>query len=98
MRRLFASGLVVAALLVAGPAFAFRVPDPNAAWPTPHQREAAYADRERQPYAMSYSDEAAQRLGLADGHWEAFQGQSGGSGPTFKGGLDTRGAVLRLQW
>ena len=97
MRRLFASGLVVAALLVAGPAFAFRVPDPNAAWPTPHQREAAYADRERQPYAMSYSDEAAQRLGLADGRWEAFQSQSV-TGPTLKGGLDARGAVLRLQW
>ena len=97
MRRLFASGLVVAALLVAGPAFAFRVPDPNAAWPTPHQREAAYADRERQPYAMNYSDEAAQRLGLADGRWEAFQSQSV-AGPTLKGGLDARGAVLRLQW
>ena len=59
MRRLSVSGLVVAALLVAGPAFAFRVPDPNSAWPTPHQREAGYADQERQPYAMSYSDEAA---------------------------------------
>jgi hypothetical protein len=46
---------------------------------------------------MSYSDEAAQRLGLADGRWEAFNSQSP-AGPTFKGGLDTRGAVLRLQW
>jgi hypothetical protein len=97
MRKLSASGLVVAALLVAGPAFAFRVPDPNAAWPTPHQREAGYADQERQPYAMSYSDEAARRLGLADGRWEAFSSQSA-AGPTLKGGLGTRGAVLRLQW
>jgi hypothetical protein len=97
MRKLSVSGLVVASLLVAGPACAFRVPDPNAPLPTPHQREAGYADRERQPYAMSYSDEAAQRLGLADGRWEAFNSQSP-AGPTFKGGLDTRGAVLRLQW
>jgi hypothetical protein len=99
MRELSVSGLVVAALLVAGPAYGFRAPDPNAAWPTPRQREAGYADRERQPYAMTYSDEAAQRLGLADGRWEAFNSQaSGPAGPSFKGGLDTRGAVLRLQW
>lgn len=99
MRKRAVSGLVGAALLVAGPAFAFRVPDPNAAWPTPHQLESRYADTARHPYAMTYSDEAARRLGLADGRWEAFNSQSGGSsGPTFKGGLDGRGAVLRLQW
>ena len=97
MRKLLVSGLAVAALLVAGPAFAFRVPDPNAPWPTPHQREVEYADQERQPYAMSYSDEAAQRLGLADGRWEAFNSQSS-AGATLKGGLDAHGAVLRLQW
>src|SRR5689334_20802556 len=97
MRRHRVSGLVVAALLAAGPASAFRVPDPNAAWPTPHQLERRYADTVREPYAMTYSDEAARRLGLADGRWEAFNSQSA-AGPTFKGGFDTRGAVLRLQW
>ena len=97
MRKLFAAGLAVAALLVAGPAFAFRVPDPNAPWPTPHQREAGYADQERQPYAMNYSDEAARSLGLTDGRWEAFNSRSA-AGATLKGGLDTHGAVLRLQW
>jgi hypothetical protein len=96
MRELSAAGLVLAALLVAGPAFAFRVPDPNAALPTPHQLESRYADTVPQPYARSYSDEAAQRLGLADGRWEAFNSQSAGA--TLKGGFDTRGAVLRLQW
>lgn len=97
MRKLSVSGLAVAALLVAGPAFAFRAPDPNAPWPTPHQREAAYADQERQPYTMSYSDEAARSLGLTDGRWEAFNSQSP-TGATLKGGFDTHGAVLRLQW
>ena len=97
MRKRVVSCLAVTALLVAGPAFAFRVPDPNAPWPTPHQREAGYTDQERQPYAMSYSDEAARRLGLSDGRWEAFNSQST-TGATLKGGLDTRGAVLRLQW
>ncbi|HEY8253492.1 MAG TPA: hypothetical protein VIG39_02570 [Rhizomicrobium sp.] len=97
MRKLFVAGLAVAALLVAGPAFAFRAPDPNAPWPTPHQREAGYADQERQPYATNYSDEAARSLGLTDGRWEAFNSQSA-AGATLKGGLDTHGAVLRLQW
>jgi hypothetical protein len=99
MHKLLVPGLAAAALLVTGPAFAFRVPDPNAPWPTPHQLETGHADQERQPYAMSYSDEAAQRLGLADGRWEAFNNQSGGAaGATLKGGLDAHGAVLRLQW
>ena len=97
MRKRVVSGLAVAALLVAGPAFAFRAPDPNAPWPTPHQREVTSADQERQPYAMSYSDEAARSLGLTDGRWEAFHSQST-TGATLKGGFDTRGAVLRLQW
>jgi hypothetical protein len=97
MRKLSVPGLAVTALLVAGPAFAFRAPDPNAPWPTPHQREVGYADQERQPYAMSYSDEAARSLGLTDGRWEAFSSQSA-AGATLKGGFDTRGAVLRLQW
>ena len=97
MRKLSVAGLAVAALLVAGPAFGFRAPDPNAPWPTPHQRETGYANQERQPYAMSYSDEAARSLGLTDGRWEAFNSKSTG-GTTLKGGFDTRGAVLRLQW
>jgi hypothetical protein len=97
MRKLSVAGLATAALLVAGPAFAFRVPDPNAALPTPHQLENRYADTVSEPYARSYSDEAARRLGLADGRWEAFNSQSA-AGATLKGGFDTRGAVLRLQW
>ena len=96
MRKLLVPGLAVAALLAAGPALAFRAPDPNAPVPTPHQREVGYPDQDRQPYAMSYSDEAARSLGLTDGRWEAFKSQS--SGATLKGGFDTRGAVLRLQW
>jgi hypothetical protein len=97
MRKRVLSGLAVAALLVAGPALAFGAPDPNATVPTPHQREVGYADQERQPYAMSYSDEAARSLGLKAGRWEAFSTQST-AGVTLKGGFDTRGAVLRLQW
>ena len=97
MRELSVFGLAVAALLVAGPAFAFRTPDTNAPVPTPHQRELGYADQERQPYAMSYSDEAARSLGLTDGRLDVFSSQPA-AGATLKGGFDTHGAVLRLQW
>ncbi len=99
MRKLAVAALVALALVKAVPAFAFRVPDPNAPVPTPHQQEARYADSERQPYAMSYSDEAANRLGLADGRWEAFGTRSADpTGPSLKGGFNTQGAVLTLHW
>ena len=99
MRKFAVAALVALALVKAAPAFAFHVPDPNAPLPTPHQQEVRYGDSVRQPYAMSYSDEAASRLGLADGRWEAFGTRSADpAGPSFKGGFDSHGAVLRLQW
>jgi hypothetical protein len=99
MRKRSVPGLVGAALLVAGPAFAFRMPDTNAAWPTPHQIEGRYAEQPSQPYAMSYSDEAAERLGVKGGRWEAFDTHSTDPlMPSLKGGVDGSGAMLRLQW
>lgn len=95
MRVFSLAGLAAATLLVTAPAFAFRAPETNAAWPTPHQLEAA--DNQHRPYAESYSDEAARRLGLADGRWEAFSAGNS-SKATLKGGFDSHGAVLRLQW
>ena len=47
---------------------------------------------------MTYSDEAARSLGLADGRWEAFDSHPAIPMPSLKGGFDTGGAVLRLQW
>jgi hypothetical protein len=94
--------LTVAILaLIAGsaPAWAFRAPDSNAAWPTEHQLEQRYADQPSQPYAMNYTDEAAQRLGVRDGQWEAFEIHSGNPlMPSLKGGIDNGGAMIRLQW
>ncbi len=99
MRAVSVPVLAAAVLLVTGPAWAFKVPEANAAWPTPHQQELAYADNARQPYAMTYSDEAARRLGLAGGGWEAFSAHTDNStNATLKGGFDSHGAVLRLQW
>jgi hypothetical protein len=80
-------------------ASAFTMPQINAAWPTPHQLEARYADSTPQPYAMNYSDEVAQKLGVQNGRWEAFDTQSSDPLiPSLKGSIDHSGAMLSLQW
>jgi len=94
--------LACACLVLIGgtiPALAFRTPETNTAFPTQHQLDLRYADSLKQPYAMSYTDEAAQRLGVQDGRWEAFQTRSSDPlVPSFKGGVDSGGAMFKLQW
>jgi hypothetical protein len=86
-------------ILEAVPALAFRPPDTNAPMPTEHQQDLRYADTPTAPYAMNYADEAAQRLGVHDGRWEAFDTQSTDPlVPSFKGGVDSGGAMFKLQW
>lgn len=97
MRKVAHLGLAFLALVAGtGQALAFRIPEPNAPYPTQHQLEARYAERD-QPWAMSYSDQAARRLGVQDGRWEAF-GNSDSAPYRLKGGIGTNGAVLRLTW
>ena len=85
--------------LTAAPAWAFRIPQPNAPYPVPHQTELRYADPPKQPYATSYSDEAARRLGVEDGKWEAFSTHSSDPlMPSFRGGIDSGKAMIGLQW
>jgi hypothetical protein len=81
------------------PALAFRVPDPSAPIPTEHQMSQKFVENQPQPYAMSYADEAFQTLGVKDGRWEAFDtGSSDPLMPSLKGGIDSGGAMVRLQW
>jgi hypothetical protein len=80
-------------------ALAFRPPDTNTALPTEHQMELRYADVQNQPYAMNYTDEAAQQLGVHDGQWEAFNTHSSDPlMPSFRGGVDNGSAMVKLQW
>ena len=66
---------------------------------TEHQMQLRYADTKPQPYAMNYTDEAAQTLGVKDGKWEAFSTQSPDPlMPRFKGGIDSGRAMIGLQW
>jgi hypothetical protein len=83
----------------AAPAWAFATPQTNAAWPTQHQQDLRTGDSQPQPYAMSYTDEAAQKLGVRDGKWEAFDSRSSDPlMPSLKGGMDSGRPMLSLQW
>lgn len=88
-----------ALLLAAAPAQAYQVPQFNAPAPIPHVQEARFADQDRTPYAMRYSDEAAQTLGVKDGKWEAFSTSSSSPlMPSLNAGADSGGAMIKLQW
>lgn len=77
------------------PAWADRLSDTGVT--SDHQQTLKMADNTPAPYAMTYSDQAAQSLGLKDGQWEAFD--SSATNPlALKGGIDKGGPMLRLQW
>lgn len=80
-------------------ALAFRPPDTNTPPPTEHQQVLRDADAQPEPYAMNYTDEAARKLGVHDGKWEAFDTHSTDPlVPSFKGGVDEGTAMVKLQW
>ncbi|MFO1246952.1 MAG: hypothetical protein U1E93_01740 [Alphaproteobacteria bacterium] len=91
--------LAIPALIAGtGPALAFDpVPQTNKAFPTEHQQALRVADNESPPYAMRYTDEAAQTLGMTDGKWEAYAPTSPLL-PRVNGGLDGGRPTLKLQW
>ena len=57
-------------------------------------------DDQHSPYAMTYTDEVAQNLGVKDGHMDVFSTQPQASGymPSISGGVGGDGAMLRLRW
>ena len=58
-------------------------------------------EKVKQPYALNYTDEAAQTLGFQDGHMEVFSSHPDRDNPlipVFSGGISGNGAMLRLQW
>jgi hypothetical protein len=99
MRLALLFALAVPAL-IAGTvsAWAFEpVPVTNNPWPTEHQQQLRTAANEPSPYAMRYTDEAAQTLGLKDGRWEAFAPTSSLM-PRVNGGLEGGRPTVKLQW
>jgi hypothetical protein len=68
---------------------------------TEHGKILRYQDQQpTQPYAMNFTDEAAQTLGVHSGRWEAFNtGPSrNGMSTNLSGGIDKGHAMIRLQW
>lgn len=92
--------LVLGAILAAGPAIArTRGPDLDGVPAMPGARQPA--DPQAEPYAMNYAEEAAQTLGFKDGHMEVFSTRPEPADslvPTFSGGVDRGGLMLKLQW
>lgn len=98
--RAFGTILCTATTLLLGalPAQAFARPDPNPGYPVPHVQESKLKEP-AQPYVRNYTEDMAQSLGMRDGHWEVFEGGSAHPlMPSLKGGLDSGGPMLRLQW
>jgi len=86
-----------------GSASALSIPGQNHLYSLPQYPGAPKPvyDDERLPYAMSYAEEAAQSLGVKDGHMDMFSTQpksSSGYLPSISGGLGADGAMLRLRW
>ena len=85
--------------MIAGSAsvWAFPGPEINTPWPTEHQQELRTLASPPAPYAMRYTDEAAQTLGMKGGKWEAFTPVNPLM-PRVNGGLDGGRPMVRLQW
>lgn len=91
--------MAAALILGAAPAGAGTLPNLDSGLTSEHVREARDAEREPQRYPTVWGDEAAQRLGVKDGRWEAFStAPSSGLAPSLNAGVDSGGAMLRLQW
>ena len=67
-----------------------------------NEHQIALATDQEQPlYPMNYADEAARSLGVRGGRWEAFDTGPTSSSPfmpSLRGGVDSGGAMIRLQW
>jgi len=93
---------LAAAVLTGGIVSASAAPgldlSPNLAYA--HPWNPTYQGQPSQPYAMNYSDEIAQTLGVKNGRWDAFD--TGPSRnifvPSLSGGVDRGGAMIKLQW
>lgn len=97
-KAFFRIGLAVIAWV---PPAAQAAPVPGAPPLLPPRSSAARPDEPKPPYAMSYAEEAAQTLGMKDGHMDLFASRQMPGNPlvpTFSGGVDGQGAMLRLKW
>jgi hypothetical protein len=90
------------AALIGGSAWASATAwiDPTRDLLTEHGAIPKYQDQQpTQPYAMNFTDEAAQTLGITNGRWEAFDTGPSRNGLTtnLSGGIDRGHVMIKLQ-
>jgi len=93
------SGLL-ALLLLGSPALAASLPDNSPPLAYPNFQRAVPEDAHA-PYPRNYAEEAAQALGIKDGHADFFATRPVPSDPlvpVLSGGLGKGGAMIKLQW
>jgi hypothetical protein len=100
MRRFAIPFLSLGLVLAAGPALAVHAPNLTPSFPIEHDTATRLQDQPASPYAMSYTDEVAQSLGVRGGKADFYD--SGRSDdvfvPALKVGVDGGAAMIRLQW
>lgn len=82
-------------------AFAATGLDPASGALTEHEKILKYRDLQPgQAYPMTFSDEAAQTLGVQNGRWAAFDTGPSRNGltPALSGGIDKGRVMIKLQW
>jgi hypothetical protein len=92
------ANLMVSPALARIPFGAGRLPSPT---DYPGAPKWIYQDDVKLPYALNYADEAAQTLGVKNGHMDLFSAKPAENEPympSFSGGLGNDGAMLKLQW
>ena len=102
MQRIAILFLSAGLVLAASPALAAHAPTVAPVFHTEHDTAVHFQDQDQaaQPYAMSYTDEVAQSLGVQSGKVEFFDSGRSDDGfvPALKAGVDGGSAMIRLQW
>jgi hypothetical protein len=100
MMRIVSAICVSAAVLSGGVAGAAGF-EPTSGVLTEHEKVLRYRDQQpAAPYAMNYTDEAAQTVGVRDGRWDVIDAGTSRSGlvPNVSGGIDRGNPMIKLQW
>jgi hypothetical protein len=86
--------------VTAGAAMATQLPNPSPAFVSEHQNDLRADTRPAAPFAIAYSDEAAETLGVHDGKWAFLDTGRPARAymPSLKGGVERDGLKLRLMW
>ena len=99
MMRIVSAICVSAAVLIGGTTAAAGFESTSGVL-TEHEKMLRYRDQQpAAPYAMNYTDEAAQTVGVRDGRWDVIDTGTSRSGlvPNVSGGIDRGNPMIKLQ-